>query len=237
MIISYSGVVRRRWWMLIGGLLVGLLAGGLINILLPRTYVSESTIFIAATDPNSQAGAAYEGNLLATQMTRSYVELLKSERVGGEVVRRLGPEYGLTADGVVKMISASSSPETVLIRISASATDPERAHVVAGTASTALIHLISQMEQPQEATRPRVEAKIAQAATVPTAPAFPMPLLNLALGGLFGLILGLGVAYACESTRRRSEPRNDFDTSTNGQAVAPREPMNRASTNASEPTG
>jgi uncharacterized protein involved in exopolysaccharide biosynthesis len=221
MISSYAGVAYRRWWMSIGGLLVGVLIGGLINLLIPRTYVTEALIFIVDTDVNASAESAYEGTLMSAQKTRSYVELLRSEPIGEAVAGRLGPVSGLNAENVMDMISASSSPETVLIEVSASDADPQRAQAVANAATVALIDLITRLEQSRDPTQPpAVEARIAKEARLPSRPAFPMPMLNLALGGLFGLLLGFGAAYASESRRAGSDA--PVDVSANGRPVTSR---------------
>ena len=117
--------------MLVAGLVAGLLLGGVINLALPRSYTSEAKIFLGPTHTGISADAAWEGNQLSTQKAKSYVELLTSNRMGEEVVRRLGPNFGLDAAAVANDIKASSSQDTVVINIAASGSSAQRAQELA----------------------------------------------------------------------------------------------------------
>ncbi|MBV9339170.1 MAG: AAA family ATPase [Solirubrobacterales bacterium] len=57
------------------------------------------------------------------------------------------------------------------------------------------------------------DASIASAAVAPASPSSPKPKLDAALGLIFGLALGLGLAFVVDLTDRRIKDGNDFEVS------------------------
>jgi uncharacterized protein involved in exopolysaccharide biosynthesis len=136
-------IIHRNKKLLIAGPLVAVALGALVFLFAPRTYRSEARIFLRlgreslAVDPT-----ATTGQTLALQQAdrkdevKSAIEVLKSRRIIGEAVDKLGPDVVLGRDGangsglgrvvtaplrwavaIVKSIDPISEREEALLRI------------------------------------------------------------------------------------------------------------------------
>ena len=80
--------VRSGWWLLVGGLLVGLVVAGLLSLVAPRLYSSSTQLFVSVAG-STDTSAAYQGNLFSQQRVTSYAQLLTGEQLAGQVVEDL----------------------------------------------------------------------------------------------------------------------------------------------------
>src|SRR5207249_10578828 len=89
-------------------------------------------------------------------------------------------------------------PGTTILNVAVRDTDPARAM---NTANTLVSDFIAQVKgiQQAEATAPTANSKdnlvVVSPAVQPNDPVFPKPLLNIGLGLLAGLLVGLGLAF------------------------------------------
>ncbi|WP_018332033.1 polysaccharide biosynthesis tyrosine autokinase [Actinomycetospora chiangmaiensis] len=199
--LQYLTVLRHRWPVVVTGLLVGLLAGGLLAALLPRQYSSDTTLFVAPGPPDERT-SAYERTQIAAQRVPSYRELATDGRVTAAVVRDLGlPE---TPESLATRLQVSSVADALLIDVSVTDPDPARAAAVVDDDARRLSGLVRDLEQPPNPLDPpAVSLVVLRPASVPTAPSGPSPSSYLLLGALGGLVLGALAAVARERTDRR----------------------------------
>jgi capsular exopolysaccharide synthesis family protein len=86
----------------------------------------------------------------------------------------------------------------VLLEIEAQDADPERARDIAQAYAEQLQLLVEELETPRGETAAVVKATLIDDAQVARTPVAPQPLRNLALAGILGLLLGVGLAVARE---------------------------------------
>lgn len=198
---DYLRVLRERWRIVVAALSVALVAAGGTWYLQPAEYTTSITLYVSAQSAES-TDAAFQGAQLSQQRVTSYVELVGSTRVTSEVVRQLRlPE---SPQAVAGMITASSTPDSVLIDVAVTDEVPERAAAIADATGEAFIDLVDELERPAVAgASPPVAVRIVQPAAVPTGPSSTGLSTALALGLLAGL--GIGIAAALV--------RNALDTS------------------------
>lgn len=72
--------------------------------------------------------------------------------------------------------------------------DPARARDIANAVAEQFTHVVSALETPTGSATPLVKATVVKPATRPTTPVSPRPKVNLALGLLIGLAIGIGGA-------------------------------------------
>lgn len=200
-VLDYLAVFRKRWTLVVAGLLLGLLVSSAASFLVPREYTARATLYISAQLSGDNAALAYQGSLLSEQRAKSYAELLESQRVANEVVQRL--QLAIDPRDLAREIQASAPTDTVLLYVTVTDQSAERAAMIANTASDVFVGLVSQIEQPSDPRQaPTVTAKIVENASPPEDASYPQIKLNLALGLLAGLAAGAAAALLANALDR-----------------------------------
>ena len=151
-------ILRLRWWVVIGVLVLVLGATTAVSVNLPKHYTAETSVLLdVKTDPllatlmPSQAGASF----IATQ-----VEIIRSDRLAGRVVKILGLAQNAAAveqwregtegrtpietyygDLLQKGLTVDPGRGSALLSLSYTGRDPKFAAVVANTFARAYIDL------------------------------------------------------------------------------------------------
>ncbi len=158
-------------------------------------YESSTRLFVSTTS-ESDTGAAYTGNLFATQRVASYADLVGSRQLADQVEDSL--DGAVAAEDLTELVTATVVPETVILEITATHPDPEVAAGIAQAYAEQLQDLVDELETPQGESMPLIKATIVDDAEVSDERGLPQPLRNLALAAVLGLLLGVGLAVARE---------------------------------------
>lgn len=228
---DYVRVARGRWKIVLFGLLTGLVVAAVLTWSTPREYSAQVTIYVSAQSGTDNASAAYQANLLSEQKVKSYTKLLASTRVARDVAGQL--RLGMSADEIAARISVGSQPGTVLLTATATDRSPLLAKEIADATGDAFTRLVSQLERPADNLPATINARVVEPASLPTEPVAPRPSVNYALGVLFGLIAGFGLAllrHAVDTSVKSAEELRRFTGSPNLGTVAyhsdvPRHPL------------
>lgn len=202
---------------MLAGLLLGLLVGVGVTVLVPPTYAASVTIFVSARSPGGDVTAAVEGGDLSAQRMATYLEVLRSQRVATQVAERLGG--GLTADEVLDKVSASTTPDTLLLTATVEDQSPQRAADIANALAERFNANVAELEQPDPQTAPVVTARTFEAAVPPESPTQPRPLLNIALGLGLGLLAGIGLALLRNALDRSIRSRDQLRRAVDAPVV------------------
>ena len=198
---DYLRVLREQWIVIVSVAVLAVIVAGCVAFLRPPEYTANLTMYVSAQTADT-ADSAYQGSLLSQQRVTSYVELVSSTRVSGEVIRRL--DLPQTPEQLAEQITASSTLDSVLIDVEVTDSSPERAAQVANSVGEVFIGLVDELERPTTAAGvPPVAVRVVQPAAEPTAPSSTGLPVILALGLLAGLAVGVGAALV----------RNALDTS------------------------
>ena len=198
---DYLRVLREQWVVVVSAVVLAVIAAGAVTFLRPPEYTAKLTMYVSA-QAGDTADGAYQGSLLSQQRVTSYVELVSSTRVSGEVIRRL--DLPQTPEELARQITATSAVDSVLIDVEVTGPSPERAAQMANSVGNVFTRLVDELERPTAADGvPPVAVRVVQPAAEPTAPSSTGLPVTLALGLLAGLAVGVGAALA----------RNALDTS------------------------
>jgi receptor protein-tyrosine kinase len=140
------------------------------------------------------AADAFQASQFSQQRVASYAELVRGPELAGRVVDRLG--LGLTSAQLSKEISASSGSGTVLIDVTVTDASPQRAQQIADVLGQEFPALVTRLEMPADGGASPVKVTVTEAPNLPTARSSPRTGLNIALGLLIGVVLGVGAAIA-----------------------------------------
>ena len=208
---DYFRMLRAYWKAIVAFTLLATLAAVGWTVLQPKIYSSDSS-GIVVTPGSDNVSLSLAGDSLAKAKVKNYESVAKSRLVADRVIQAL--DLKTSADALLGSISVKVPLDTAEIRVTAESTDPSTAQRVAdawvnglaaqveaietvpageeaiasGTAST------PGAEAPANTTATAVRVLPLGKAVLPSSPTSPNLKLNLALGGLVGL--ALGVAYA-----------------------------------------
>jgi succinoglycan biosynthesis transport protein ExoP len=195
---NYLRVVAWYWYVVLAGLLIGLVGAGVVSNRTPTTYASEVTMILAPAATADES--AYQGALLATERAKSYAPLLTTEELAGGVVRQLGLD--MYPVELVGETSVTLDPDTVLIKARVVDGSALRAQQIAAAMGVEFTRLVADLERAADpSTVPAVSVKVVQPATFSDTPVAPNVTLNLTLGAILGLLAGLGGALALNGLR------------------------------------
>lgn len=218
---EYLRILRQRWILILSLTAAGaILAHGYTLITTPK-YEASAQLFVAVQG-NDSVGDLNQGNAFAQSRVSSYVLLATSPKVLREAADALGIDTAEFAANV----SASNPAKSVLIDINAVSTDPIQAADIANAVATALVALVSDVENanvaepaaPTSGSAPVGLTKV-QDATEPSAPFEPNATRNLAVGILLGLLIGIGSAILIEVLDTRLRGRQSIEKLTSASIL------------------
>ncbi|MET7697863.1 polysaccharide biosynthesis tyrosine autokinase [Streptomyces sp. NPDC005485] len=205
---DYIDVLRRRWRIIAGCILLGAVAALAVTALMPRTYTAKAQLFVATSDGNS--ASAYEGSLFTQQRVKSYTRIATSPAVLGRVIDKLN--LNETPDQLAGKISARVPLDTTLVDIQVQGSSAARAQAIADEAAAQLSTYIEEIEKTSPTSPALVKADVVGGSEQPTSPTSPRPELNLAIGLFLGTVLGIGCAALRNSLDTSLRSAEDIDT-------------------------
>ena len=136
---DYLGVLRRRWWVVGLGLLLGLAVAAGYLLFAPRTYQATAKVIVEATD--GVADPAAEGARPISNINLdTEAQLVKSQEVGALAKTDLGPDAdAYTVEQLLRLVSVTVPPSTTVLNITASAANPDRAQLFAAAFADAYL--------------------------------------------------------------------------------------------------
>lgn len=174
--------------------LVGLLVAAGITAVTPKQYESCARIFVSV---DTQAVVELTSAQFYVQSRmESYADLADQR----ELMSRVVDELDLEDSPETLSDQVSSEVTTATVSMSFCVTDESavRAQEIAATGSVLFIEYVEELETPRGETRSQVSAAVTDPPIINNTPVSPRVALNLALAGILGLILGIGLAAARE---------------------------------------
>lgn len=210
---DYATLLRKRWKLIVACALIGLIAAGTFVSLATKSYSASIKLFVSTTDGGSNISSVQAGGLFSQQRVVSYADIVGTPPVTQPVIKQLG--LNLTASALAGKISASAPLNTVLINISVTDPSAVQAQAIANAVGAQFVTVVNALETPAGSARSPVKVSVVQQASLPGAPVSPKKKLDLVLGLLVGLAVGVGTAVL----------RQTFDTTLHSpqemQAIAP----------------
>ena len=191
---DYWRIVRKRWVSIAVCALVGLLLSLGLSLATTKTYsaTAESFVAIGGGGADASDGLAFSASTFALQRVKTYVSVAKTPAVLNPVIQDL--DLTLSQPELAAMVSASNPPQTLLLNVTVTGTDPEEVAKIANAVAVRYGEQIQRLETPDGAETSPVKVTLIKPAQEPTSPVSPRTKVNLALGLLLGLMLGLGQA-------------------------------------------
>jgi capsular exopolysaccharide synthesis family protein len=191
----------RRWWVtaaVVFGVVLGSVA--VVTFLLPKSYSATAYLQVGST---AHTSSDFEATQVSQVLVRTYAELLQTRSVAAAASRAL--PFRASTSAVRDAVSVSPVTESQLIRITATASTPDRSQVLANTYARVFV----QRANPSSQADATAVVSLAEPATANSAPSQPRPKLYLLVGGVLAVFLAVAAALL----RQRFDQRIEIDSS------------------------
>lgn len=209
---DYIRILRKSWVIIVVLTLVGIAAAATYSILQTPKYSSSAKVFVSTSGGSTVQDLA-QGNTFTQARVLTYTALAVTPIVLLPVISDLGLD--LNSDQLAKMTTVSAPLNTNIIEIAVIDADPAQAARIATGVSESLTKVVESLETSAGATNVSpVKLALIQHAAVPQQPVSPNVPLNIALGALVGLAIGLGLAVLRETLDTRIRNERDIEIIT-----------------------
>jgi capsular exopolysaccharide synthesis family protein len=221
---DYLRIVRAHWIGIVLLTLLGTAVAFGYTALQPRVYTAEATGYVTTADAGGDVGSSLVGNQLAQAKVKSFIAVGAWRGVAEFAIDEL--DLDTTPEALVGRVDVSNPLDTIVIVVNASAGTPEEARDLAEAWIRGMILQIDELEGDGTSGSSAVTVVAGDSARLPTAPSSPNTRLNVALGALIGLALGIGYAVVRHVLDRRLRDPRDIERET-GVAVVGTIPLDK----------
>ena len=199
-----AGSLRKFWFVIIAMAVVGGGAAfGAASLQTPQFQSTASLYF--ALNQGTNASDLNQGATYTQNQMLSFAQLAVSSRVLEPVIDDLGLD--LTVQELARAIQISNPQSTVILKVTASSADPERAAAIANGVADELADVVLEVAPIGPDGKPNISAQTIDAAIVPQFQSSPNKTRDAMLGAIVGGIMGLAFALIAGimDTRVRNE--------------------------------
>jgi tyrosine-protein kinase len=212
---DYIRILRKSWVLIVALTLVGIAAAAGYSLLQTPKFSSSAKVFVS-TSSGDTVTDLQQGNSFTQQRVKTYADLATTPIVLLQVIANL--QIDRTSDELAREVTATAPLDTTLIEITVADEDPALAADLATAVSESLTKVVESIETTEAtddttATSP-VRLTLVQHAAVPQQPVSPNVPLNVVLGALAGLALGIGIAVLRETLDTRIRNERDIEAIT-----------------------
>lgn len=199
--------IKKRFALVIGlTILFSLIAGLMSLLVIEPKYSTRATLMVGRPASYASAGQSLEYNdvLLSQRLVGSYSEIMKSDTVMKQVNENL--TLNMTKGQLSGRINVQTVSNTEIISLTVTDTIPERAMDIANETATIFMDEVRTIMQVDN-------VQLIDAATLPEHPVSPNVVMNTAIAGILGLMLGVLIALIREFTDTRVKSLEDYKNS------------------------
>jgi capsular exopolysaccharide synthesis family protein len=185
-------IIRKRIGWIIGITLLALIISAVVSFyFLTPIYESSTSIMVNKVYSDNEIISSIQLNDINTNMrlAESYSQIIKSRRVADIVIEDMGLDY--TYEQLENMTTVKLVNNTEFINISVTNANPKLARDITNT--------LASVFQEEVAKIMKVEnVNILDPAVIPTNPIKPNKTMNVAIAGVLGIMLSLGLIFLVE---------------------------------------
>ena len=210
---EYLGILRKYWAMILLIALATIFTVGAVTFNKIPQYESSTKLYVSVRSDGGGSSELVQGSNFARQVVTSYVDVVTSDLVLAPVVDEL--QLTDTTQELAKKVTASTPADSVLLKITTSDTDPQRAALITNAIAESFIDVVEeQLEKPIDGDASMVRLQPIQPALPNSDPVSPNKSRNLALGIVLGLMLGYGAAVLRKFLDTRIHTLSDMEELT-----------------------
>ena len=209
---DFIRVLRARWLIIVVLALVGLGSAAAFSIAQAPLYSATSKVFVSTTSAGSLQEMA-TGNSYSVQRVVTYSLLARTPLVLQPVVDEL--DLRDSSGSLAARVTVSAPSGSSIIEITVTDLSAVKTAQIANAIAASLASQVQDIETPAGAgSVSPVKLTAAQEATVPGNPISPKVPLNIALGSLVGLFVGIAFAVLRQTLDTRVRTERDLEQIT-----------------------
>ena len=187
-------MLQKRWVLITGITVSALIISAIVSFFILTPIYEASTTMIVSYKQNQESIMTYNDLQTSQKLVATYTEILKSERTLDEVINKLNLE--LSPKELIDKISVSQVGQTEILKLTVKDEDPELATLIANTIAQVFQEDIYQM---------------IDIAKVPENPTSPNKMMNIAIAGVLGLMISVGLVFVLEFLDRTYKTPTDVE--------------------------
>lgn len=210
-------VFRRRWPILLICLAIAAVGASAYNATTDKTFTASTELFLRAPDVKTSAGA-YQGDLFSRQRAQTYVNMFGSDDLAQSVIDTLGLTE--TPQQLVSKVSAETVKDTVLMVISVTDPNAQRAANIANGYGDVLNDYVARIENvennPDIPPLVQIVKRAYAADAVPSG--YPVWMLLSASAGV-AVVVALGLIWFLEHFDTKVRSRVEVEKATGSTVI------------------
>jgi len=184
-------IIRKRLWLIVLLTVVAVGASAVVSFyLLEPVYQTFTTLMVGKPkDYQSDNKLEYNDVLLNQKLVSTYGELVKSRKVADQVIANLNLD--MSYETFSSKVSVNLVNNTEIIKIQVKDTDPELAQKIANETAQVFMESVKNIMMVEN-------VQVIDEAQISLNPISPKPMLNMAIAGVLGLMIGVFLVFLLE---------------------------------------
>ncbi|WP_209657615.1 polysaccharide biosynthesis tyrosine autokinase [Clavibacter michiganensis] len=208
---DFIRMLRRGAVLIILTLLVGVGAAAAFSLLQTPEYEASTKMYVAQSSSGSVQDLQ-QGNNFIQQAVKSYADVVTTRAVLQPVIDEFGLD--MTSRELAESVRASAPLDTTIIDITVKDRSRQDAATLADAIGASLTTVVGTLVPETIEGTPQVQITQLEQAEIPESPSSPNLPVNIIVGALIGLLIGVGVSLLRETLDNRIRGERDVELVT-----------------------
>lgn len=186
---EYIAIIRKRLWIILLTTIITIATSGVVSFFILEPIYQTSATLIVIKNRGIGDLLEYTDVMLSQKLVTTYEEIAKSRTVLRKVIKNL--KLDMTPEELKEKVMITAVKDTEILQIQVESTDPKLATSVANNLAVVFKRYVGQLMKIDN-------VQIIDKAETPEDPVKPRPMLNMAIAGILGLMIGLGIVFLLE---------------------------------------
>lgn len=197
-------ILRKRFVLILALTILAMTIAGLVSFyVLEAEYQTSTTLMVGKPkDYQGESGIEYNELMLNQKLVSTYGEMVKMRVVADEVIKDLGLE--MSYEQFKSKVNVNLVKNTEIIELSVSDNDPLLAAKIANHTAQVFIRTVKDIMLVEN-------VQVIDTAIVPNSPIKPKKLMNIAIAGVLGLMLGVFISFLMEFLDNTIKSKEDIE--------------------------
>lgn len=184
--------LKSRWQMIVGITLIAtIIATAVSFFLIKPKYEASTKLFIGKETSETSTESSYNSSdvLMYQNLLKTYVDVIKTNDLVGNAIA--GKNISANAAAIKGGLKVEAVASTQILKISYISTDRNESKEVVDAVSVQFIETSKELIN-------NANVKVVESVQLPESPISPNKKMNIAIAGLLGLMVGIGLALLLE---------------------------------------
>jgi succinoglycan biosynthesis transport protein ExoP len=214
---DYLRILRKRWVVIVCATLLGVAVAAGGTILMTPRYQASTLVYVQVQSSGTVLDLAQGSSFIQSQI-KSFAEVVSTPRVLDAAIKSLRLDE--SAEELSESVTASAPIDSVNIEITVVRDSASEASEIANAVTASFRDVVGEITATAGSTSAsQVSVSVLRDATEPTSPISPNTRLNLLLGLLGGIAVGLAIAILRETLDTRVRGERDVTAITSAPII------------------